>query len=144
VQHPLSRLCSDDTASDVINPYAARLQQQRPVRTTEFLVSRLQSVQNAAARVVCNLHLNVHVTGALNCLHWLQVPHRIRFKVAMLLCHSLQGHRRCTVGPSIRRRRSWHASSNLRSVSHLQLVVLVAVSPAWATALYRLWAPLSG
>jgi hypothetical protein len=47
-----------------------------------LIVSRLQSVQNAADRVVFNLRRNTRITDALICLHWLQVPERIRFKVA--------------------------------------------------------------
>jgi hypothetical protein len=55
-----------------------------------FLVPRLQSVQNAA-RVAFNLRRTAHVTDALICLNWLQVPERIRFNVAVLVYRSLQG-----------------------------------------------------
>jgi hypothetical protein len=41
-------------------------------------------------RVVFNLRRTAHVTDALICLHWLQVPERIRFKVAVLVYRSLQ------------------------------------------------------
>jgi hypothetical protein len=51
----------------------------------DFLASRLQSVQNAAARMFFSLRRTAHVTDALICLHWLQVPERIRFKVAVLV-----------------------------------------------------------
>jgi hypothetical protein len=49
------------------------------------LVSCLQSFQNAATRVVFNLRRTAHVTDALICLHRLQVPEHIRFKVAVLV-----------------------------------------------------------
>jgi len=45
------------------------------------LIRRLQSVQNAAARL--RLRRSDHITDALICLHWLRVPERIVFKVAV-------------------------------------------------------------
>jgi hypothetical protein len=126
-QHPLSRLCFGDIAGDVTNPYAARLLQQRPVRTPGCPRSRLQSVQNAAARVIFNHRRTSHVsdvTDALNCRHWLQVSERnqrIRFEVAALVCRSLQ-----RTSPQFRRTftqtSAITARSNLRSVSRLQPV----------------------
>jgi hypothetical protein len=52
-------------------------------------IRRLQSVQNAAARLVFNMRRSDHVTDALICLHWLRVAERIRFKVAVLVYKSL-------------------------------------------------------
>jgi hypothetical protein len=46
----------------------------------DVLVFRLQSFQNAAARMVFNLRRTANVANALICLHCLQVPERIRFK----------------------------------------------------------------
>ena len=54
-------------------------------------IRRLQSVQNAAARMVFNLRRSDHVTDALICLHWLRVAERIKFKVATLVYRSLHG-----------------------------------------------------
>lgn len=54
-------------------------------------IRRLQSVQNAAARLVFNLRRSDHVTDALICLHWLRVTERIRFKMAVLVYRSLHG-----------------------------------------------------
>jgi hypothetical protein len=54
-----------------------------------------------------------------------------------------KGHRRSTVGPSPRRRRSRLALTCARShVSNRSL--LVVVSPAWTTGLFWFRAPLSG
>jgi hypothetical protein len=50
---------------------------------------RLQSVQNAAARLVFNMRRTDHVTDALICLHWLRVAERIKFKVAVLAYKSI-------------------------------------------------------
>ena len=52
---------------------------------SDGLLRRLQSVQNAAARLVD------HITPVLQQLHWLPVRQRIVFKVAGLVHHSLPG-----------------------------------------------------
>ena len=54
-------------------------------------VRRLQSVQNAAARLVFNLRRSDHVTDALISLHWLRIPERVQFKLAVLVYRSLHG-----------------------------------------------------
>jgi len=48
------------------------------------LVRRLQSVQNAAARLIYHMRSADHITDALISLHWLRVPQRIDYKVAVL------------------------------------------------------------
>ena len=45
------------------------------------LIRRLQSLQNAAARLIFRLRRSDHITDALISLHWLRVPERIVFKV---------------------------------------------------------------
>ena len=52
---------------------------------------RLQSVQNAAARIIFNLRRTEHISDALMCLHWLRVDERVRFKIAVLVYKSLHG-----------------------------------------------------
>jgi len=48
------------------------------------LIRRLQSVQNAAARLISGIRHSEHITDALTSLHWLCVPEHILFKVAVL------------------------------------------------------------
>jgi len=48
------------------------------------LMRRLQSVLNAAARLTFNLKRSDHITDALVSLHWLRVPERIQYKIAVL------------------------------------------------------------
>ena len=48
------------------------------------LLNRLQSVLNAAARLVCRARKYDHVTHLLRDLHWLRVPERIQFRLAVL------------------------------------------------------------
>ena len=47
------------------------------------LIHRLQSVQNAAARLICRIRRSEHTPALIN-LHWLRVPERISFKLAVL------------------------------------------------------------
>jgi len=49
------------------------------------LLDRLQSLLNAAARLVCYAQNCDHVTHLLRDLHWLQVPERIQFRLAVLV-----------------------------------------------------------
>ena len=44
---------------------------------------RLQSVLNAAARLVCSASEYDSVTGLLRQLHWLKVPERISFRLCV-------------------------------------------------------------
>ena len=66
------------------------------------LIRRLQSVQNAAARLVTGTRRSDHISPVLRQLHWLPVRQRVVFKVATLVYQSLCGH---APGYSIPRRR---------------------------------------
>ena len=48
------------------------------------LMRRLQSVLNAAARLIFNLKRSDHITDALVSLQWLRVSERIQYKIAVL------------------------------------------------------------
>ena len=52
-------------------------------------MNRLQSVQNAAARLVTGLGRREHITPVLRKLHLLPVRLRVRFKLATLVYRSL-------------------------------------------------------
>lgn len=52
---------------------------------------RLQSVQNAAARLIFNLRRYDHITDALVSLHWLRFPERVVFKLAVLVYRAIHG-----------------------------------------------------
>ena len=56
-----------------------------------YLTSRLQSVLNAAARLVYNLKRSEHITDALICLYWLRASERIRYTVVVLTYKVLHG-----------------------------------------------------
>jgi len=56
------------------------------------LVRRLQSVQNAAARLIYHMRSVDHITDALLItLHWLRVPQRIDYKVAVMTYKVVRG-----------------------------------------------------
>jgi len=55
------------------------------------LIQRLQSVQNAVARLIFRIRRSEHITPALVSLHWLRVPERISFKLAVMTYRSIHG-----------------------------------------------------
>jgi len=57
------------------------------------LMSRLQSVQNAAARLITGVRRHEHITTVLRQLHWLPLPVRrpVEFKLSTLVYRSLAG-----------------------------------------------------
>src|SRR6218665_3376276 len=56
------------------------------------LLHGLQSVLNAAAKLICNRRKYDHVTPLLrDVLHWLPVPFRIEYKLCLLVFLSLHG-----------------------------------------------------
>jgi len=58
---------------------------------TDQQLKRLQSVQNAAARLLTGARRSDHITPVLQSLHWLSVRQRIRYKIAMLVHKCLNG-----------------------------------------------------
>ena len=61
------------------------------VGITHQLQGRLQSVLNAAARLVCSVRPSEHATPLLQELHWLRVPERIQFRLNVLTFRCLHG-----------------------------------------------------
>jgi len=56
-----------------------------------YLLRQLQSVLNAAARLVYHMRARDHITDALISLHWLLAPERILYKMAVLAYKALHG-----------------------------------------------------
>ena len=54
-----------------------------------YLIDRLQPIQNAAARLVTSTPRSSHITPVLFEMHWLPVSHRIQFKIALLTFEAL-------------------------------------------------------
>ena len=67
-----------------------------------YLVRRLQSVLNASARLIDHLCRSDRVTDALVSLHWLCVPERNQYKIAVLTYKVLHGTAPRYLGPLVR------------------------------------------
>ena len=67
-----------------------------------YLTRRLQSVLNAAARLIYQLMSSDHITDALVCLHWLRIPERIEYKIALLTYKVMNGMAPRYLGPFVR------------------------------------------
>ena len=52
---------------------------------TQCLISKLQRVQNAAARLVVRCHRCEHITPVLMKLHWLPVKQRVQYSILFLV-----------------------------------------------------------
>jgi len=58
---------------------------------TDNVLQRLQSVQNAAARLITRTGRREHISLVLREVHWLPVRRRVDFKLATLMFKSLHG-----------------------------------------------------
>jgi len=56
-----------------------------------YLLRHLQSVLNAAARIISGLPRSAHISTLLANLHWLRSAERIKFKLATLTFSYIQG-----------------------------------------------------
>ena len=70
-------------------------------------LSRLQRIQNSAARLVCRKKKREHTTPLLKELHWLPIKYHLQYKLAVLAYHHFDGTlpsylsvRLCTYQPS--------------------------------------------
>ena len=57
----------------------------------QYLLDKLQKVQNAAARLVCKAKKSDHIHPILETLHWLPVTHRIQYKNSTICFKSISG-----------------------------------------------------
>ncbi len=58
---------------------------------SQTALSRLQLVQNAAARLLTRSQKRDHITPVLQSLHWLPVRYRVDFKILLIVYKSLNG-----------------------------------------------------
>ena len=57
----------------------------------DTLLCKLQSVQNATARLITGTRRSDHISPVLCKLHWLPIRERVKFKVACLVRQLLSG-----------------------------------------------------
>jgi len=68
----------------------------------ETLLHRLQSVLNAAARLVFSARKTEHTSPLLRELHWLKAPERIKFRLCVFTYRCLHGTAPCYLAETIR------------------------------------------
>jgi len=91
---PLTRSLSSLAAETVVHAFiASRLDYCNALLygVSDRLMCRLQSVQNAAARLVTGARRCDHITPIMQQLHWLPVRQRVLFKIAVLVFQCLAG-----------------------------------------------------
>lgn len=111
-------------------------------------LSRLQSVLNAAARLVSSTRKHEAVSPLLRDLHWLRVPQRIEFKLAVLTSltyRCLQSTAPPYLADELHRVADIDSRRRLRSASTSMLVVpsschsTIGDQPAFPVAASRVW-----
>lgn len=86
----------------------------------EYMLSRLQVVQNAAARAILMLGFRTRMSPYLVSLHWLPIRKQISFKVGILACKALHG-----IGaPYLRKIIQFHRPCRLLQSSSLHLATI--------------------
>jgi len=87
------------------------------------LVQHLQSVMNAAARMIYSTSRNSHITSILRQLHWLKARERIDFKLAVLVYKCLHETDPSYLADELRHSSEFASRRRLRSASLLNLIV---------------------
>jgi len=91
----IKKYLSDSQLKTVIHAFVvSKLDQNNSllVGAPKYLLSKLQSVQNAAAKFVHGINRFDCVEPPLEELHWLPVEQRIQFKILLLCYKCLNGH----------------------------------------------------
>ena len=61
------------------------------IGTPDYILHKLQHIQNSAARLVFNKKWVYHITPYLESLHWLKIKYRIQYKICMLIFKCVKG-----------------------------------------------------
>ena len=100
-----------------------RLLQRRFAGLPAIQLNRLQSVLNAAARVIFKTGWRCHVTPLLQELHWLRVPERVTFRLCTMVYRCLNGVASKYLAGDFTRVSDISSRQRLRSASSLDLIV---------------------
>ena len=87
-----------------------------------MLISRLQSVLNAAARLIFAARKSDRITPLLEELHWLKVPERIRFRLCVFAYRCLHGTASAYLAVSLRLATMAEGRRCLRSADTMELL----------------------
>jgi len=91
---PVARSLTVDAAKTIVHAFiACRLDCCNSLLhgIIDSLFRRLQSIQNAAARLITGTRRRDHITPVLRDLHWLPVRRCVDYKLALLVYKSLHG-----------------------------------------------------
>lgn len=83
-------------------------------------LSRLQKIQNSAARLISGTPITMHITPVRKDLHWLPIAARIQYKVLLYVYKSLHGLAPIYLATLLKRRTR---DARLRQGNPLQLAV---------------------
>jgi len=108
-----------------------------------YLVRRLPSVLNAAARLIYHLRLYDHISDALATLHWLRVPERVQYKIAVRTFKVLHDSAQTYLGPLVAVadlpvRQALRSASNSRLVAP-PIKLSIVGSSAFPVAAAQVW-----
>jgi len=87
------------------------------------LLQRLQSMLNAAARLVFSVRRSKHTTPLLRELHWLKIPERIQFRLCVLMQCCLHGSAPPYLAEMLHRTADVGSRRRLRSAATSTLVL---------------------
>ena len=107
-------------------------------------LNRLQSVLNAAARLVCSARKFDHITPLLCDLHWLRIPERITYRLSVLVYRCQRGQAPAYLADGLHRVADMEYRQRLRSSSTASLLVpatkrVTLGDRAFSTAAVRAW-----
>ena len=90
----------------------------------QYLLSRLQSVMNEAARMLCRCSRGDHISRIMKeRLHWLRIPQRIQFKLCLLVYKSLHEKAPTYLSNLVNQVDTIDARRRLRSATEGDLIV---------------------
>ena len=90
----IRKYLNEDATRSLVNAYVtSRLDQCNALLAglPQYLIQKLQRVQNCSARLVKHIPWRASITRHLKNLHWLPVSQRIQFKVLIIVFKSLNG-----------------------------------------------------
>ena len=90
---------------------------------SDTLLRRLQSILNAATRLMFSVKKSEHITPLLCELHWLRVPERIKFRLCVLAFRRLHGTAPRYLAETLHLTTSRSSRSRLRSAATSTLIV---------------------
>ena len=105
-----------------------------------YQLRRLQSVLNAAARLVFGLRGSDHISSSLASLHWLRVRERIQYKIAVLAYRAQNGLAPRYLADDIHRVADIESRRRLRS-SHSNRLTAPVCRLALSSAAFPVAAP---